>query len=73
MDFFDVHIGPTEKLLLCTDGLTNMLKDDEIHRIIVESSSLEEAGRRLIEAANQNGGRDNIAVVLVEPFGGRND
>lgn len=73
VDFFDVHIGRTEKLLLCTDGLTNMLKDEEIHKIIVESSSLEAAGRRLIEAANENGGRDNIAVVLVEPFGGQND
>lgn len=73
VDFFDVHIGPAEKLLLCTDGLTNMLKDDQIHRIIMDSSSLEEAGRRLIEAANENGGRDNIAVVLVEPFGGQND
>ncbi len=73
VDFFDVHIGRKEKLLLCTDGLTNMLKDDEIHRIIMDSSSLEEAGRRLIEAANENGGRDNIAVVLVEPFGGQND
>ncbi len=73
VDFFDVHIGLAEKLLLCTDGLTNMLKGDEIHRIIMDSSSLEEAGRRLIEAANENGGRDNIAVVLVEPFGGQND
>ena len=73
VDFFDVHIGLAEKLLLCTDGLTNMLKDDEIHRIIMDSSSLEEAGRRLIEAANENGGRDNIAVVLVEPFGGQDD
>ena len=73
VDFFDVHIGRTEKLLLCTDGLTNMLKDEEIHKIIIGSSSLEDAGRRLIEAANENGGRDNIAVVLVEPFGGQDD
>ena len=73
VDFFDVHIGRKEKLLLCTDGLTNMLKDEEIHKIIVGSSTLEDAGRRLIEAANENGGRDNIAVVLVEPFGGQND
>lgn len=50
-----------------------MLKDDEIHRIIVSSNSLEQAGKRLIESANENGGRDNIAVVLVEPFGGQND
>ena len=73
VDFFDVHIGRKEKLLLCTDGLTNMLKDEEIHKIIVGSSSLEDAGRRLIEAANENGGRDNIAVVLVEPFVGQDD
>ncbi len=73
VDFFDVHIGRKEKLLLCTDGLTNMLKDEEIHKIIVGSSSLEDAGRRLIEAANENGGRDNITVVLVEPFGGQDD
>ena len=73
VDFFDVHKGRTEKLLLCTDGLTNMLKDEEIHKIIIGSSSLEDAGRRLIEAANENGGRDNIAVVLVEPFGGQDD
>lgn len=73
VDFFEIHIGGKEKFLLCTDGLTNMLKDDEIHRIIVSSSSLEEAGKRLIDAANEHGGRDNIAVVLVEPFGGQND
>lgn len=70
VDFFDVTITEKEKFLLCTDGLTNMLEDNEIHRIIRESADIEEAGRLLIEAANANGGRDNIAVVLVEPFGG---
>ncbi|MCD8039251.1 MAG: Stp1/IreP family PP2C-type Ser/Thr phosphatase [Lachnospiraceae bacterium] len=73
VDFFEVSISENEKLLLCTDGLTNMLKDNEIHRIINESADIEEAGRRLIEAANAAGGCDNIAVVLVEPFGGQND
>lgn len=73
VDFFEVHIGEKEKLLLCTDGLTNMLKDEEIHQIIVNSADISEAGKKLIAAANENGGRDNIAVVLVEPFGGRND
>lgn len=70
VDFFDITISEKEMLLLCTDGLTNMLKDNEIHRIIRGSADIEEAGRRLIDAANANGGRDNIAVVLVEPFGG---
>lgn len=73
VDFFDITISKKEMLLLCTDGLTNMLKDKEIHKIIRESADIEEAGRRLIDAANANGGRDNIAVVLVEPFGGHND
>ena len=73
VDFFEVFIGESEKLLLCTDGLTNMLSDDEIHQIIERSNDISEAGRGLIDAANENGGRDNIAVVLVEPFGGQND
>ncbi len=70
VDFFDITIGEKETLLLCTDGLTNMLSDNEIHGIASASPNIEEAGKRLIEAANANGGRDNIAVVLVEPFGG---
>ena len=69
-DFFAVRLEKEDKLLLCTDGLTNMLKDDEIHHIIENNKDVETAARALIEAANENGGRDNIAVVLVEPFGG---
>lgn len=73
IDFYEISVEKNDKLLLCTDGLTNMLTDDEIHQIIDESKDISEAGRRLIAAANENGGRDNIAVVLVEPFGGQND
>ena len=69
-DFFAVRLEKEDKILLCTDGLTNMLKDDEIHRIIQNNKDVEAAARALIAAANENGGRDNIAVVLVEPFGG---
>jgi protein phosphatase len=73
VDFFDVQITEKEKILMCSDGLTNMLTDDEIHRIVNSTDDLEEAGRKLISEANNKGGRDNIAVVLVEPFGGQND
>jgi protein phosphatase len=73
VDFFDVQITEKEMLLICTDGLTNMLTDDEIHRIVNSADDLEEAGKSLIKEANNKGGRDNIAVVLVEPFGGQND
>ena len=48
-----------------------MLRDEEIHAIIKEHENLELAAKALIAAANENGGRDNIAVVLVEPFGGQ--
>lgn len=70
-DFFEVDLTKGDKLLLCSDGLTNMLRDEEIYQIIQENKELEQAAKALIDAANKNGGRDNIAVVLVEPFGGQ--
>ena len=70
-DFFEVDLTKGDKLLLCSDGLTNMLRDEEIHQIIQDNKELEQAAKALVDAANENGGRDNIAVVLVEPFGGQ--
>ena len=70
-DFFEVDLTKGDKLLLCSDGLTNMLRDEEIYRIIQDNKELEQAAKALVDAANENGGRDNIAVVLVEPFGGQ--
>ena len=70
-DFFEVDLTKGDKLLLCSDGLTNMLRDEEIYQIIQDNNELEQAAKALVDAANENGGRDNIAVVLVEPFGGQ--
>ena len=67
VDFFDVRLTPGDILLLCSDGLSNMVPDEDIRQVILTSETLEEAGRRLVSMANDNGGRDNIAVVLVEP------
>ena len=50
--------------LLCSDGLTAMLAEEEVARIVREASSLDEAAHALIDAANESGGRDNITVVL---------
>ena len=50
--------------LLCSDGLTSMIGDDAIEDILLRSGSLDEAGRALVQAANEAGGRDNITVVL---------
>ena len=54
-------------LLLCSDGLTTMVTDDEIASILqVESGDLAETARRLVDAANESGGEDNVTVVLVQ-------
>ena len=55
---------------MCSDGLSNMLEDSEICAIVKSGGDVEERARKLITAANQNGGKDNISVVLVEPLSG---
>jgi protein phosphatase len=50
--------------LLCSDGLSGMASDDQMAQILSESTSLDDAARALIEAANANGGKDNITAVL---------
>lgn len=67
VDFFDIRLAAGNILLLCSDGLSNMVSDEDIRRVVITSETLEEMGSRLISMANDNGGKDNIAVVLVEP------
>lgn len=64
-DFFECKLQ-SENILLCSDGLTNMLEDEEIRRIVTREASLEDRAQSLIDAANEAGGRDNITVVLIE-------
>lgn len=65
-DFFEVELMPDEKVLLCSDGLSNMITDDEIYAIVNRELSLDQRAEALIEAANLSGGRDNITVILIE-------
>ena len=67
IDFFDYKVGPGGIILMCSDGLSNMVEDEEIRRILRRTISIEEKARVLVETANENGGKDNIAVILVEP------
>ena len=53
---------------MCSDGLSNMLTDQEMEEVLSSSESLQKKGEKLIDLANENGGKDNIAVVLIEPF-----
>jgi serine/threonine protein phosphatase PrpC len=57
---------PGDMLLLCSDGLTDMVKKQDITDILISHHSLKEKCIFLVDAANQNGGRDNVTVVLVE-------
>ena len=68
VDFFDVTLEHGDIVLMCSDGLTNMLEDQEILSILLREEEISKKADLLISAANQNGGRDNIAVILMEPF-----
>ena len=54
-----------ETLLLCTDGLTDMLRDKEIEEILLATPGPQEACDLLVDRANEHGGRDNISVIVV--------
>lgn len=60
-----VQLQPGDRLLLCSDGLTNMLKDDELVTILNQEGSLQEACQELIDSANAAEGRDNITALIV--------
>lgn len=66
VDFFEVGLKPGDIVLMCTDGLTNMMEDSAIHEILLKKTSLETKAKALVDGANENGGSDNIAVVLIE-------
>lgn len=72
-DLFTEQVRSGDRLLLCSDGLTNMVAEAEIWRIVREAPDPQAAAQALIDAANRAGGRDNITAVVVEihsPAGG---
>ncbi|MCC8028386.1 MAG: Stp1/IreP family PP2C-type Ser/Thr phosphatase [Lachnospiraceae bacterium] len=66
-DIFESYVEPGERILLCSDGLTNMVADDAILQILNEDRDLVSKAEYLIEIANNNGGRDNITVIVIDP------
>ena len=66
-DIFEIEVENGDKLLLCSDGLTNMVEDYDIKKIVKDNESIEDAVRELIKQANENGGKDNISAILIEP------
>jgi protein phosphatase len=70
VDFFEYRLKKGDMILMCTDGLSNMIEDEEMLVIVKSSRDIVEAVERLVERANDNGGNDNIGVILAEPFAG---
>jgi serine/threonine protein phosphatase PrpC len=64
VDTFTVPAEPGDVFMLCSDGLTTMVEDEEIISTIARSPTLEEATKALVKAANRAGGEDNVTVIL---------
>jgi len=61
-----VHLEVGDRVLLCSDGLTEMLPDEEINQVLHSEAEAEQACRRLVRRANEAGGRDNITVIVAD-------
>jgi protein phosphatase len=66
VDFLETELMNGDLYLLCSDGLNSMLTDDEIADLLGQGGTLDEQAQRLIDAANDRGGNDNVTVVLLE-------
>jgi PPM family protein phosphatase len=64
VDTYEIDIGENDEILLCTDGLTNMVSDEEILEILTREKDPQAACDALIENANNKGGEDNITVII---------
>lgn len=69
IDFQRIILHTGDMILLCSDGLTDMLSNEEIEKIISHYPHLEDSATELVTAANQAGGKDNISVVLARVEG----
>ena len=66
IDFFDVKLDTGDQILMCSDGLSNMVEDQRIFEILKGEDTEADKAQVLVDEANANGGRDNIAVIVVE-------
>lgn len=66
VDYFDVELNGRERILLCSDGLTNMVEDKDIFSVLKSTDTIENKATRLVELANNNGGNDNVSAIVIE-------
>ena len=72
-DVFRVSLESDEIILMCTDGLTDMVSDGQIWNILKGDGDLHQKVSQLIRMANENGGKDNITVVVIDPEPGKEE
>ncbi len=66
-DFFEVTLREDEVILMCSDGLSNMLNDQEILDIVLNNiDDLDKVVEKLVDEANEHGGKDNISIIIVK-------
>ena len=70
-DFFMLDIAEGQKILLCSDGLSNMVDDEKLEEIMAEPGELDELAKKCVDEALFYGGLDNIAVVIAQCEDGR--
>lgn len=68
IDFYEHRLKKGDIILMCTDGLSNMVEDEELFHIVQGGRDIVEAAESLVNSAKENGGTDNIGIVLIEPF-----
>jgi len=66
VDLETIDLRPGDRVMLCSDGLTTMVREDAITEILGDGTSAEDAARRLVESANEAGGVDNTTVVVID-------
>ncbi len=65
-DIYEFAVEKGDVILLCSDGLVNMVEDEEISSVITYSETLDDAANKLVSAAEEAGGTDNITVILIQ-------
>ncbi len=73
VDTYRVDLKPGDRLMICSDGLTNMLSDDTIAQTLRRHADPQQAAETLVDMANQAGGDDNITVVLLDALSNGGD
>lgn len=68
IDFFHYTLAQDDYVLLCSDGLTNEVKNEEIFSVVNGEGTVEDKAKTLVCLANEHGGNDNITVLLIKPF-----